>query len=236
MGDPIKSQVIVISSSRVDIRPPTLLIGYDVIKVVHKVNSLCFVLNEGLMATDHFKKVCQKVYWILRSLKPHASHIPFEVPTRLVVSLIMPHIGYEGILYAVADAASQRILNMAFTACLRYIHSLRRLNHVYQLDTSVSLYFILHELAEGSSKCFKFHYLVSQSILLDTYFLFLPKKNFVSICGVLIFLYQTVDLHYKIQSGPYFMYLWLDFYVLRHFLKVIKYSFCLYFIFLFCGF
>jgi hypothetical protein len=80
------------------------------------------------------------------------------------------------IMYAVADAASQRILNMAFRACLRYIRSLRRLNHVYQLDTSVSLYVILHELAEGSSKCFKFHYLVSQSILLDTYFLFLPKK------------------------------------------------------------
>jgi hypothetical protein len=51
----------------------------------------------------------------------------------------------------------------------------------------VSLYVILHELAEGSSKCFKFHYLVSQSILLDMYFLFLPKKFFVSICGVLIF-------------------------------------------------
>jgi hypothetical protein len=59
----------------------------------------------------------------------------------------------------------------------------------------VSLYVILHELTEGSSKCFKFHYLVSQSILLDTYFLFLPKIFFVSICGVLIFLYQTVDLH-----------------------------------------
>jgi hypothetical protein len=44
----------------------------------------------------------------------------------------------------------------------------------------VSLYVILHELAEGSSKCFKFHYL-SQSILLDTYFLFLSKKFFVSI-------------------------------------------------------
>jgi hypothetical protein len=54
---------------------------------------------------------------------------------------------------------------------------------------------ILHELTESSSKCFKFHYLVSQSMLLDTYLLFLPKKIFVSICGVLIFLYQTVDLH-----------------------------------------
>jgi hypothetical protein len=47
-------------------------IGSDVIKVVPKVNNLGFVLNERLTAIDHFKKVCQKVYWILRSLRPHA--------------------------------------------------------------------------------------------------------------------------------------------------------------------
>jgi hypothetical protein len=40
------------------------------------------------------------------------------------------------------------------------------------------LYVIVHELAKGSSKCFKFHYLVSQSILLDIYFLCLSKKKF----------------------------------------------------------
>jgi hypothetical protein len=74
--NPIMSQVIVISRCRFDIPPPTLLIGSDVIKVVPKVNNLGFVLNERLTATDHFKKVCQKVYWILRSLKPHASHTP----------------------------------------------------------------------------------------------------------------------------------------------------------------
>jgi hypothetical protein len=68
--NPIKSQLIVISRCRVDIPPPTLLIGSDVIKVVPKVNNLGFVLNER--RTDHFKKVCHKVYWILRSLRPHA--------------------------------------------------------------------------------------------------------------------------------------------------------------------
>jgi hypothetical protein len=53
------------------------------------------------------------------------------------VSLIMPHIGYGGIVYAVVDAASERGLNMAFRACLWYIHSLRRLDHVSHLETSV---------------------------------------------------------------------------------------------------
>jgi hypothetical protein len=50
------------SRCRVDIPPPTHLIGSDVITVVPKVNNLGFVLNERLTATDHFKKVCQKVY------------------------------------------------------------------------------------------------------------------------------------------------------------------------------
>jgi hypothetical protein len=82
------------SCCRVDIPPPSLLIGSDVIKVVPKVNNLGFVLNVQITATAHFKRVCQKVYWILRSMRPHASHTPFEIRRRLVVSLIMPHIGY----------------------------------------------------------------------------------------------------------------------------------------------
>jgi hypothetical protein len=111
--NPIKSQVIVISRCMVDFPPPTLLIGSDVIKVVPEINNLGFVLNERL---THFKKVRQKVYLILRSLRLHSSHTPFEVRKRLVVSLIMPHIGYGGIVYAGADAASQLMLNMAFGA------------------------------------------------------------------------------------------------------------------------
>jgi hypothetical protein len=87
--------------------------------------------------TDHFKKVCQKVYWILRSLRPHASHTPFKVRKRLVVSLIIPHIGYGRIVYAGTEAAAQRMLNMAFRACLRYIHTLMRLGHVSHLETSI---------------------------------------------------------------------------------------------------
>jgi hypothetical protein len=90
--NPIKRQVIVISNYMVEFPPPTLLIGSDVIKVVPKVNNLDFVLNERLTATDHFKKECHRVYWILHSLRPHASQTPFEV-RGLVVSLIMPYIG-----------------------------------------------------------------------------------------------------------------------------------------------
>jgi hypothetical protein len=58
--------------------------------------------------------------------------MPSLVRRSLVVSLIMPHIGYED---AGTDAASHRRLNVDFRACLRYIHFLRRLYHVYHLAT-----------------------------------------------------------------------------------------------------
>jgi hypothetical protein len=69
--NPTKSQEIVISRCRVDSLPPTLLIGSEVINFVPKM--------------------------VLRSLRPHASHMLSVVRRRLVVSLIMPHIGYGGI-------------------------------------------------------------------------------------------------------------------------------------------
>jgi hypothetical protein len=136
--NPEKSQVILIHRCRADIPPPTLLIGANVVKVVSKVRNLGFVLNEGLTATDHFRKVCQKIYWILRSLRPHAAHTPFEVRRRLVLSLILPHINYGNIVLTGADSASQRRLGIAFKACLRYIHLRRRLDHVSHLESTVT--------------------------------------------------------------------------------------------------
>jgi hypothetical protein len=73
------------------------------------------------------------------------------------------------------------------------------------------------------------------NIIGHIFFVFVQKK----ICVVLWrfdFFYQTFDLHKKIEIGPYFMSLWLDFYVLRQFLNVIKCSFILYYFFVFCDF
>jgi hypothetical protein len=97
--NPEKSQVILIRRCRANIPPLTLLIGANVVKVVLKVRNLGFVLNERLTATDHFKKVCQRMYWILLSLRPHAAHTPFEDRRKLVLSLILPHVNYGNIVF-----------------------------------------------------------------------------------------------------------------------------------------
>jgi hypothetical protein len=114
-----------------------LLIGANVVKVVPRLRNLGFVLNERLTATDHFRKVCQRIYWILRYLRPHAAHTPFEVRKRLVLSLILPHVNYGNIVFTDADSASQRRLAVAFKACFCYIPMRRRLDHVSHLETTV---------------------------------------------------------------------------------------------------
>jgi hypothetical protein len=76
---------------------PVVFITTVAVKVVFRVNNLGFVLNERLTTADHFRKVCPKVYWILRSLRPHASHTSFEVKRKLVLILLvlMLHHGVE---------------------------------------------------------------------------------------------------------------------------------------------
>jgi hypothetical protein len=64
--NPEKSQVILIHRCRADIPTLTLLIGANVGKDVPRAN-LGFILNERLTVMDHFRRVCQKIYWILRS-------------------------------------------------------------------------------------------------------------------------------------------------------------------------
>jgi hypothetical protein len=75
-------------------------------KVIPRVRNLGFVLNGRLTATDHFRKVCQRIYWILRSLRPHA-HTPFEVSKRHLLSLILPHVNYGNIVFTGADFAEE---------------------------------------------------------------------------------------------------------------------------------
>jgi hypothetical protein len=117
-----KNQIILIHRYRANI--PTLLIA-NVVKVVPKVRNLGFNLNESLTVTDHFRKVCQ----ILRSLRPHAVHTPFEVTKRLVLSLILPHVNYGNIIFTGPDSASQRRLEVALK---------RRLDHVSHLKSTVT--------------------------------------------------------------------------------------------------
>jgi hypothetical protein len=132
--NPKKSQVILIHLFRAQIPQPELYIGSDPIRVVTSVNNLGFVLNENLTTVDHSKRVCRRVYSILRSIRPHASHRPFPVRKRLAQSLVTPHINYGNIVYFSVDVASRSRIRVAFNACLR----VRPRNHISHPENSVT--------------------------------------------------------------------------------------------------
>jgi hypothetical protein len=54
------------------------------------------------------------------------------------LSLIWPHVNYGNIVFTSADSTSQRRLEIAFKACLRYIHMKGRLDHVSYLESTVT--------------------------------------------------------------------------------------------------
>jgi hypothetical protein len=127
--NPEKIQVLLIYRCRADIPPPTLLIGANFVKFVPKVWNLGFVLNERLTATDHFRKVCQRIYWILRSLRPTLHILRLRLEGDLCCRSFF-HMSTMVILSLLMLIASQRRPRVVFKACLRYIHMRRRLDHV----------------------------------------------------------------------------------------------------------
>jgi hypothetical protein len=91
-----------------DVPQPELFIGPDSTVVVPKIRNLGFVLNRNLTPVDHYKAVGQRIYSVLKSVKPHARYTPIRGRKKLVTSLIMPHIIYGIVVFSTVDCASQR--------------------------------------------------------------------------------------------------------------------------------
>jgi hypothetical protein len=104
-----------------DLPRPHLIIDSDTIRIVPKAVNLGFTLNSRLTPVDHYSKVCQKIYWVLRGLRPHASWTPVETRKKLIET----HVNYSNTGFAHIDVASARKLGVANNACLRYIHGVQ---------------------------------------------------------------------------------------------------------------
>jgi hypothetical protein len=101
--------------------------------VVSKVRNLGFVLTRNLTPAGHYRAVSQRIYSVLRYVKPHARYTPFGVRKELIVSLIVPHINNGNVVFSTVDSASKRRLNVTFNSCLRYVHAIPRREHVSHL-------------------------------------------------------------------------------------------------------
>jgi hypothetical protein len=152
-----------------------LLVRPDSIEVVAKGRNLGFVRNRNLTPMDHYKAVCQRIYFVLRSVKPHARYTPFGVRKKLVVSLEMPHINYGNVVFSTVDSASQRRLSVAFNSGLRYVHDIPRREPVSQLaPTIIAVSLATHLKIHLLTFLFKFCILGTRVIFLRC-FISLPR-------------------------------------------------------------
>ncbi len=136
--NPKKSQVMLIHRLADNLPQPHLVIDSDTVKVVPKAVNLGFVLNSRLTPVDHYTKVCQKIYWVLRSIRPHASCTPVQVRKKLIQSLILSHINYSNIVFVHTDSTSARKLGVAYNACVRYVNGLGRRESVRELQGCIN--------------------------------------------------------------------------------------------------
>jgi hypothetical protein len=68
---------------------------------------------------DHYKAVCQKIYFVLRSVKPHASCKVHSFWSHEEAGCVTGNINYGNVVFSTVDSASQRRLNVAFNSCRR---------------------------------------------------------------------------------------------------------------------
>jgi hypothetical protein len=82
-------------------------------------------------------KICQKIYFVLRGIRPHASYTPLPVRKKLINSLIKPHLDYGNIVFSTYDSASKRKLQKAYNACLRYVYKRSKRDSLQDIQTSL---------------------------------------------------------------------------------------------------
>lgn len=126
-----KSQAIVFSEQSDGIlKPqffPCVLLDGVVIPYLDSVVNLGLLMDKKLTFKGQVKRICSKVYSRLRSLWPSVCLFPRKTRLVLVKTLIVPAFTYGECVYSTnLSAADQRMLERAFSACVRFVHGLRR--------------------------------------------------------------------------------------------------------------
>lgn len=135
--NPSKSQALTISSVAVDLVKPSIELNGVIVPFFQKVRNLGIIMNERLNWDSHVESICGKVYAALRTLRTAKHYLPFFLRRKLVISLVIPHFLYGDIIFSNCSGASQYKLNLCFNACLRFIHSIRKFDHISHVSDSI---------------------------------------------------------------------------------------------------
>lgn len=94
-------------------------------------------MNERLNWDNHVESICGKVYAALRTLRTAKHSLPIFLRRKLVISLVVPHFLYGDIIFSNCSGAARYKLNLCFNACLRFIYSIRKFDHISHVSDSI---------------------------------------------------------------------------------------------------
>lgn len=136
--NPTKSKIVPIANRTLQLDSlPIVCLGNSNLDIVESATSLGFVINKNLSGYNHVNMVIGRIYGCLRKLWLTASFTPSDTRRKLVLSLIVPIITYSEVVYGNLDYLSQRKLQVAFNDAVRYIHGLRRHDHISSQSKSL---------------------------------------------------------------------------------------------------
>lgn len=135
--NPTKSQALTISSSAISLTRTPIFLNGEIIPYVLKARNLGIVMNEQLTWDTHVGSLCGRVYGALRKLRTANHYLPLFLRRKLTMSLVIPHFLYGDVVFSNCSGDARYKLNLCFNACLRFIHSIRKFDHISHVTNSV---------------------------------------------------------------------------------------------------
>lgn len=112
-------------------RKSIIVVDGMVVDYLDEVSNLGVTMDTSLSFSAHAKQVSSKVFSRLRSLWPNYNVLSWRSRLMLIKSLIIPVFTYCDSVYSTnLNAASTRVLERAFSACVRFVFSIRRGNSI----------------------------------------------------------------------------------------------------------
>lgn len=111
---------------------PKITINNVSIPYCDTVRNLGVIFDPALNWKEHAEYVCKKVLSILCQLRRNSLHLPLNIKTLIVNSVVLPHLDYGSIIMEDMLVTSQIKLQRLQNACVRFIFDLRKSDHVSQ--------------------------------------------------------------------------------------------------------
>ena len=108
------------------------------IPLVTKCKNLGVIVDENLTWESHINSIISKSYYKLRSLYKYKHFLSANIKKTLCDSLVLSYFNYCDILFSNITSALAYKIQKVQNACLRYIFSLRRFDHVSQFLSTLN--------------------------------------------------------------------------------------------------